>query len=191
MAGLNCRAGYATDCIPHEGPWLEKFAQTTSLSDLTYLIPKILHQQTIPHWVHCKHLITNKSWSTWISLFFQIRSKWNRQRPHFTKLRMVFLTVILKSCSFTVTSRYFCRHCMQTKKISGSLLNHYQKFVTRWRPSMQFYSKWRRIFVRNRVGSISNSKIHHASLYVIKLPHSRNVVMKSKIVNHLKTINQN
>ena len=36
MAGLNCRAGYATDCIPHEGPWLEKFSQTTSLSDLNY-----------------------------------------------------------------------------------------------------------------------------------------------------------
>ena len=42
-------------------------------------------------------------------------------------------------------------------------------FGTRWRPSMLFYSKWRRIFVRNRVGSILNLKIHHVNLYVSKL----------------------
>ena len=108
------------------------------------------------------------------------------------KTKNGFFTVILKSCNSTDANfTLFCRHCLQTQKISGSLLNHYQKFGTRWRPSMLFYSKWRRIFVRNRVGSISNLKIHDASLYVIKLPHSRNVVMKSKIVNHLKTITQN
>ena len=28
---------------------------------------------------------------------------------------------------------------------------------------MLFYSKWRRIFVRNRVGSILNLKIHHVN----------------------------
>ena len=57
---------------------------------------------------------------------------------------------------------------------------------------MLFYSKWRGIFVRNRVGrSILNLKIHHVNLNVIKLPHSRNVVMESNIVNDLKTINQN
>ena len=57
---------------------------------------------------------------------------------------------------------------------------------------MQFYSKWLRVFVRNRVGSILNFKMHHFNLYVTKLPHLRNVVMESKmIVNHLKTINQN
>ena len=67
----------------------------------------------------------------------------------------------------------------------------YQKFGTRWRPSMLLYSKWRRIFVRKRVGSILNLKIHHVNLDVIKLPHSRNVVMESNIVSHLKTINQN
>ena len=32
-----------------------------------------------------------------------------------------------------------------------------------------FYSKWRRIFVRNRAGSILNFKIHYVNLYVIKL----------------------
>ena len=37
---------------------------------------------------------------------------------------------------------------------------------------MLFYPKWRRIFVRNRVGSILNLKIHHVNLYVIKLPHA-------------------
>ena len=30
---------------------------------------------------------------------------------------------------------------------------------------MLFYSKWRRNFVRNRVGSILNLKIHHVNLY--------------------------
>ena len=54
-----------------------------------------------------------------------------------------------------------------------------------------FLYKWRRIFVRNRVGSILNLQIHHVNLYVIKLPHSRDVVMESNIVNHLKMINQN
>ena len=42
-------------------------------------------------------------------------------------------------------------------------------------------------FFRNRVGSILNLQIHHVNLYVIKLPHSRKVLMKSNIVNHLKT----
>ena len=56
---------------------------------------------------------------------------------------------------------------------------------------MLFYSKWHCIFVRNRVVSILDLKIHHINLYVIKLPHLRNVVMESNIVNHLKTINQN
>ena len=28
------------------------------------------------------------------------------------------------------------------------VIHHYQKFGTRWRPSMLHYSKWRRIFVR-------------------------------------------
>ena len=67
MAGLNCWAGYATDCIPHEGPLFEKFAQTTSLSDLNYSkntsstnntslcnIVTISLQTTVdPHEYHC------------------------------------------------------------------------------------------------------------------------------------------
>ena len=107
------------------------------------------------------------------------------------KTKNGFFTVIWKVATQRMqTSRYFCRHCLQTKKINGSLLNHYQKFGTRWRPSMLFYSKWRRIFVRNRVGSILNLNIHHASLYMLSSCHTRSVVMKSNIVNHLKTKNQ-
>ena len=67
MAGLNCRAGYATDCIPHEGPWLKKFSQTTSLSDLNYskntsstnhtslcnIVTISLQTRVDPHEYHC------------------------------------------------------------------------------------------------------------------------------------------
>ena len=67
MVGLNCRAGYVTDCIPHEGRLLEKFAQTTSLSDLTYsknisstnhaslsnIVTISLQTRVDPHEYHC------------------------------------------------------------------------------------------------------------------------------------------
>ena len=44
------------------------------------------------------------------------------------------------------------------------------------------------IFMRNAAESILNLKIHQIKLYIVKLPHSINVVKQSNIVNHSRKV---